>query len=299
MDAPSIDINDRIKVIRPPMGNPGLLGAKLRVVGIGDGYVNVMVSTVTVRLDRDDVEFAELGLRKRITRNYPEVFYHGTDLVFATMPEDFRKRYLSYCNFFRETLFSKFYPYHPIGETDNKRIKALLGKAADDDPKILDNLLEALVDITSSRVTEEYEYGDFYITSDRLNAVMYAQKAFAGGEFAYSAYALVKAAKVAGLQEWYQNEQLPNLDKIVDCLIGIAEAEPHPVIYKLTDIDAEYLRTECNCSIESYIRNGWLYETEFRYNKPVDLSQYEYEVVDKDLKKEMEKCRSLKKHDTD
>lgn len=81
------------------MGNPGLLGAKLRVVGIGDGYVNVMVSTVTVRLDRDDVEFAEPGLRKRITRNYPEVFYHGTDLVFATMPEDFRKRYLSYCIF--------------------------------------------------------------------------------------------------------------------------------------------------------------------------------------------------------
>lgn len=287
----AIDINDRIKVIKPPVGHPGLLGTKLRVVGIGDGFVDVMVSTVTVRLDRNDVEFAEPGLRKRITKNYPEVFYHGTDLVFATMPEGFRKQYQSYCKYFRETLFSKFYPYHPVREKDNERIKALLGKAADDNPKILDNLLEALLDICNSRVTEEYEYGDFYITSDRLNAVMYAQKAFAGGEFAFSEYALVKAAKVAGLQEWYQNEQLPNLDKIVDCLIGIAESEPHPVIYKLTDIDAEYLRTECNSSIESYIRNGWLYETEFRYNKPVDLSQYEYEVVDKDLKKEIEKMK--------
>lgn len=299
MDTSSIDVNDRIKVVRPPLVYPGLFGSKLRVVAIGEGYVDVKVSSTTVRLNRDDVEFAEPGLKKRITRNYPDVFYHGTDLTFATMPEDFRKLYLRYCKYFRDTLFNKFYPYHPVGETDNERIKALLGKAANDDPKVLDNLLEALVDITSSRVTEEYEYSDFYITSDRLNAVMYAQKAFAGGEFAFSAYALVKAAKVAGLQEWYQNEQLPNLDKIVDCLIGIAEAEPHPVIYKLTDIDAEYLRTECNERIENYIRNGWLNETEFRYNKPVDLSQYEYEVVDKDLKKEMEKCRSLKRHDTD
>ena len=291
MDTSSIDVNDRIKVVRPPLVYPGLFGSKLRVVAIGEGYVDVKVSSTTVRLNRDDVEFAEPGLRKRITRNFPEVFYHGTDLTFATMPEDFRKLYLRYCKYFRDTLFNKFYPYHPVGETDNERIKALLGKAANDDPKVLDNLLEALVDITSSRVTEEYEYGDFYITSDRLNAVMYAQKAFAGGEFAFSAYALVKAAKVAGLQEWYQNEQLPNLDKIVDCLIGIAEAEPHPVIYKLTDIDAEYLRTECNERIENYIRNGWLNETEFRYNKPVDLSQYEYDVVDKDLKKEIEKSK--------
>lgn len=289
MDTSSIDVNDRIKVVRPPLVYPGLFGSKLRVVAIGEGYVDVKVSSTTVRLNRDDVEFAEPGLKKRITRNYPDVFYHGTDLTFATMPEDFRKLYLRYCKYFRDTLYNKFYPYHPVGETDNERIKALLGKAANDDPKVLDNLLEALVDITSSRVTEEYEYGDFYITSDRLNAVMYAQKAFAGGEFAFSAYALVKAAKVAGLQEWYQNEQLPNLDKIVDCLIGIAEAEPHPVIYKLTDIDAEYLRTECNERIENYIRNGWLNETEFRYNKPVDLRRYEYDVVDKELKIEIEK----------
>lgn len=242
MDTSSIDVNDRIKVVRPPLVYPGLFGSKLRVVAIGEGYVDVKVSSTTVRLNRDDVEFAEPGLKKRITRNYPDVFYHGTDLTFATMPEDFRKLYLRYCKYFRDTLFNKFYPYHPVGETDNERIKALLGKAANDDPKVLDNLLEALVDITSSRVTEEYEYGDFYITSDRLNAVMYAQKAFAGGEFAFSAYALVKAAKMAGLQEWYQNEQLQNLEKIADCLIGIAEAEPHPVIYKLTDVDPVYVR---------------------------------------------------------
>lgn len=230
------------------------------------------------------------GLREQIT-NYPDVFYHGTDLVFSSMPEDFRKLYLEYCKYFRETLYPKFYQYHPIGESDETKIRTLLGKAVEKAPKILDNLLEALLDITNSRMTEEYEYGDFYITSQRLSAVMYAQKAFAGGEFAFSAYALVKAAKMAGLQEWYMNDKLPNLEKIADCLIGIAEAEPHPVIYKLTDVDPEYLRTECNERIEKYIRNGWLYETEFRYNKPVDLSQYEYDVVDRDLKKEMEKCK--------
>ena len=193
------------------------------------------------------------------------------------MPEDFRKTYLAYCKYFRETLYPRFYQYYPIGESDNTRIKTLLGKSVEEDPKILENLQEALLDISSSRLTEEYEYGDFYITSHRLNAVMYAQKAFAGGEFAFSAYALVKAAKMAGLQEWYMNDKLPNLEKIADCLIEIAEAE--------------YLRTECNERIENYIRNGWLNETEFRYNKPVDLSQYEYDVVDKDLKKEMEKCK--------
>lgn len=228
------------------------------------------------------------GLREQIT-NYPEVFYHGTDLVYSSMPEDFRKLYLEYCKYFRETLYPKFYQYHPIGESDETRIRTLLGKAAEETPKVLENLLEALLDITNSRMSEEYEYGDFYITSQRLNAVMYAQKAFSGGEFAFAAYALVKAAKVAGLQEWYLNEKLPNLEKIADCLIGIAEAEPHPVIYKLTDVDPEYLRTECNERIEKYIRNGWLYETEFRYNKPVDLRRYEYDVVDKELKIEIEK----------
>ena len=286
----AIDVNDRIKVVKAPSYLPDLLGAKLRVLSIGEGWIEVELAKRPLRLNINDVEFMENGLRKQIT-NYPEVFYHGTELVFSSMPEDFRKLYLEYCKYFRETLYPRFYQYHPIGESNDTRIRALLGKAAEVHPKILENLLEALLDISSSRLTEEYEYGDFYITSQRLNAVMYAQKAFAGGEFAFSAYALVKAAKVAGLQDWYLNEKLPNLEKIADCLISLAEAEPHPVIYKLTDVDPEYLRTECNERIEKYIRNGWLNETEFRYNKPVDLSQYEYDVVDKDLKKEMEKCR--------
>ena len=286
----AIDVNDRIKVVKAPSYLPDLLGAKLRVLSIGEDWVEVELAKRPLRLNINDVEFMENGLRKQIT-NYPEVFYHGTDLVFSSMPEDFRKLYLEYCKYFRETLYPRFYQYHPIGESDDTRIRSLLGKAAEVHPKILENLLEALLDISSSRLTEEYEYGDFYITSHRFNAVMYAQKAFAGGEFAFSAYALVKAAKMAGLQDWYLNEKLPNLEKIADCLIGLAEAEPHPVIYKLTDVDPEYLRTECNERIEKYIRNGWLNETEFRYNKPVDLSQYEYDVVDKDLKKEMEKCK--------
>lgn len=286
----AIDVNDRIKVVKAPSYLPDLLGAKLRVLSIGEGWIEVELAKRPLRLNINDVEFMENGLRKQIT-NYPKVFYHGTDLVFSSMPEDFRKLYLEYCKYFREKIYPRFYQYHPIGENDDTRIRALLGKAAEVHPKILENLLEALLDISSSRLTEEYEYGDFYITSQRLSAVMYAQKAFAGGEFAFSAYALVKAAKVAGLQDWYLNEKLPNLEKIADCLIGLAEAEPHPVIYKLTDVDPEYLRTECNERIEKYIRNGWLNETEFRYNKPVDLSQYEYDVVDKDLKKEMEKCR--------
>lgn len=286
----AIDVNDRIKVVKAPYYLPDLLGAKLRVLSIGEDWVEVELAKRPLRLNINDVEFMENGLRKRIT-NYPEVFYHGTDLVFSSMPEDFRKLYLEYCKYFRETLYPKFYEYHPVGEEDDTRIKALLGKPAEEDTRVLKNLLEALLDISSSRLTEEYEYGDFYITSHRFSAVMYAQKAFAGGEFAFSAYALVKAAKVAGLQDWYLNEKLPNLEKIADCLIDLAEAEPHPVIYKLTDVDPEYLRTECNERIEKYIRNGCLNETEFRYNKPVDLSQYEYDVVDKDLKKEMEKCR--------
>lgn len=39
MKFPSIDSNERIKVIKPPVGHPELLGSKLRVVGIEDGYV--------------------------------------------------------------------------------------------------------------------------------------------------------------------------------------------------------------------------------------------------------------------
>jgi len=209
--------------------------------------------------------------------------YHGTDLRFATLPEDIRKSVLVYCNYLREVLYLKFSPYYILNEPNHESLKAFMGNVIDDQPKLLENLIEGIGDIMMSKMSEDYEYGSLYLTSSILSAFHYAKKAFAGGEFAFAAYALAKAAKAKGLQEWYLNDKVPNMEQVVDALISIAESTPQPVIYKITGINPSFLRTEQNESIERYIQNGRIRVSEFRYSEPLLLSDYEYITVDDDF----------------
>lgn len=218
--------------------------------------------------------------------------YHGTDLRFARLPEDIRKRYLAYCYYLREVLYVHFAQYYIINEPKHESLKSFMGDVLGDHPKLFEILKEGLSDIMMSKISEDYEYGSLYLTSWMFSAIKYAKKAYAGGEFAFSAYALAKAAKAKGLQEWYHNDEL-NMNQFVDRLIEVAEAKPQPVIYKISDINPIFLRTEQNESIERYTRNGKLTVTEFRYTAPLNLSNYEYMIVDEDF---IEQQKSLLRH---
>ena len=222
--------------------------------------------------------------------NYPKLFYHGTDLRFVNIEEDIRKLIYTYCYYLREVLYRRFSDYYDIEDKDHKRLKELLGESIENTPKVFENLLEGLQDILMSKISEDYEYGALYLTSNLFYAHMYAEKAIAGGEFAFAAYALAKAARVARLQEWYLNEQLKGLDNVIDALILLAEGKPKPVIFKIpeTAIEAELLRTEQNESIERYIQDGKLRVTDFRYGGTVNLMDYDFYVVDEDFKKRLD-----------
>lgn len=226
----------------------------------------------------------DVDIRNSVS-NFPKVFYHGTDLRYIGLSKENRDQLHSYCYGLRELLYARFSAYYDINDHEYTRLKELLGSLVEDEPKIFENLKRGLCDILLSKMSEDFEYGSLYLTSNIISAHLYAIKSYAGGEFASSAYALTKAAKAIGHEDWYKVENLPELSLFADLLIKFAEETPKPVIFKITDVDPTFLRTEQNERIEAYIRNGRLYHTEFRYNKEIDLSKYDYYIVDKDFKK--------------
>jgi len=217
--------------------------------------------------------------------NYPKVFYHGTDLRYISIPKETRSMLHSYYYGLREILYARFSHYIEIKDYEYTKLKELLGPVVEKEPKVFENLKKALINMLLSKTSESFEYGAFYLTSNIMSAYLYAIKSFAGGEFAFSAYAMAKAAKAIGHEDWYDVKELPGSPIIAEALITIADETPRPVIFKITDVDPTLLRTEEDESIERYVQNGRLHHTEFRYNKDVDLSKYDYYVVDKDFKK--------------
>lgn len=211
------------------------------------------------------------------------LLYHGTDLRFVNFSEDLRKNFHDYCYYLREILYSKFSQYYDFNDNNHSTFKDFMGICLDNNPKLMKNFQEAMSDVLLSKKSEEYEYGSFYVTSDLFSAFFYAKKAYAGGEFAFAAYALAKAAKERGLQDWYHNDKIPNIDVFVDNLIKVAEDTPQPVIFKINNINPLFLKTEANESIDRYIRNGKLTAVDFRYTGPIVLTDYEYIVVDDDF----------------
>lgn len=227
----------------------------------------------------------EENIRNNIS-NFPKVFYHGTDLRYINLPIDVRKNFLAYCYGLRELLYFRFSQYD-IQDLKHSKLKELLGDVVDKEPKVFENLIEALNDVFMSKMSEDFEYGSFYITSNIFSAYMYAKKSYAGGEFAFAAYAMARAAKAIGHEDWYTIDKMPELPTFVDIFIDLAEGTPIPAIIKITDVNPERLRTEQNENVGRYIQNGELHHTEFRYNKDVDLTSYEYYIVDDAFEKRL------------
>ena len=106
-------------------------------------------------------------------------FYHGTDARFVSLPEDIRNKYLEVCKSVINLLFDKFWPYY---YPDKEKLKELI-PFSNENKKVIADLEEAMLRIRCNVLgLGDYQYNDFYLTSNYLSACLYAKQSYAGGE---------------------------------------------------------------------------------------------------------------------
>ena len=211
--------------------------------------------------------------------------YHGTDLRFAVLPEEYRKRYIDICHMFINALSCLYQPYlHQQGEN---KMELLSEEQKKQNPKLAENIREAMSNLMMMNYSEEWEYGDFYLTSNKISACMYAHKSFAGGELGFTAYHLLKGAELLGADLSNSKELKP----MIDALKILAEGEPKPVIFSFDDLSPEYLQPAFGGSLQRYIQDGRIGVQEFRYTQPITLDPSKAELQDNDIAKDWQKIR--------
>ena len=276
----NIDVGDKVKVLHETE-TKGLVGAILNVVSTSPEYVEVLASGLNIKFKPDEVELYMPSISKRL-KEIPK-FYHGTDLKVAALGDQTRKIFQTASLEVAKFLYMKIEEF----EKDNGDISQLFDEPFKSDKNFLAGLHGAQTNmLTHLSGSEDFQYGDFYLTTHWPDAVQYAQGAFAGGEIGTTAYYLTKAALLAGKREW-----IAHFDKAAEAIVDLGDSERFPIILEFTDIDLECLRTEEDENIERYIRNGRLTATSFRYNKPIDISKAVIHTISSDLKGELEKWK--------
>ncbi len=268
-----IEKGDKVRIIKEK-GTVGLLGAVVTVSQSNDEFVDAEILGNIVRFNTDDVELVEKCPKLSIP------LYHGTDARFATLSEEYRKTYLDACSIIINKLFDKYTPY--LYSNDDTRLKNLI---REDRLSAFPNLIKeinstcAILRLNASGC-KEYEYGDFYLTSNKFSATIYAIQAFAGGEWGNHAYKLLHLTEQAELSEWL-NEIPSNLIQLIKLF---AETKPQPVLFEFNDLNLDDLRTEHGERVEKYIKNGQLKGVDsFRYLKPIELDLNKAIPVDKSM----------------
>lgn len=190
-----IEKDDKVRIIQEN-GTVGLLGAIVTVSQSNDEFVDAEILGNIVRFNTDDVELVEKCPKLSIP------LYHGTDARFATLSKEYRKTYLDACSIIINKLFDKYTPY--LDFNDDSGLKNLI---SEDCLSAFPNLIKEINSICAIlRLNvsgcEEYEYGDFYLTSNKFSATNYAIQAFAGGEWGNHAYQLLHLTEQAELSEW-------------------------------------------------------------------------------------------------
>ena len=112
--------------------------------------------------------------------------FHGTDLRFVSLSEEHRKMYNDICHLFINILYSVYQPFFKSKE------RFLREDIRNANPELAKNIDEAIANLSLMTMSEEWQYGDFYLTSKKMNAKLYALQAFAGGEIGFTAYHLIK-----------------------------------------------------------------------------------------------------------
>ncbi|MBR5674276.1 MAG: hypothetical protein IKW97_07740 [Muribaculaceae bacterium] len=196
--------------------------------------------------------------------------YHGTDAKVVRMTDDERKAHKTFCKRAIEYLYPLYLKTYYDSSTGIFSVNKME----------LDN--EINVDINREclgryrkmlRGHQLYQYPDNVVYLATLaSAESYARKSFAGGEFGYIAYFLIKTAQNVELPGFDPD---PEMENAIQHVLEFGEQKKEPVIFRFTinnDIDIEYLRDE-NGEFLPGANQG-----SFRYIGPIklDLAKAEY-----------------------
>lgn len=275
-----IRIGDWVKVIKESK-TTGLVGARLKVVHVEENSVDVaMEGNTKITFSMDEIK--PLTFKERWGIDRLPTLYHGTDYRFVNLPEDIRKTYHKCCHVFIKELSKLYSPY--IHQQRQDKIGFLSEEQKKDNPQLAKNIEEAMTNLTAMQCSEEWEYGDFYLTSNKVSACMYAYKSFAGGELGFTAYHLLKGAELIGVDL----SKYKDLEGPVRAIKLMAEGTPQPAIYSFDDLSPDYLQPASGGSLQKYIQNGRIGIEEFRYKQPVKLDPNNAELLANDLSKDLQ-----------
>ena len=120
------------------------------------------------------------------------IFYHGTDAWMVMMSEAERFEYKQVCSMAIAYLWTLYHPFH---EKDMMLRDLMPALKYDEDPTMYLNLMSAMNCLGGMMSGNGlYQYDAFYLTTLHGRAESYARRAFAGGEYALTAFRMYQAA---------------------------------------------------------------------------------------------------------
>lgn len=279
----TVKVGDWVKVIKESK-TIGLVGSRFKVVNVEDDFVEVVV-TGNNRIRFNMNEIKPMTFKERWGIDKLPTLYHGTDYRFVKLSDDQRKVYTETCNMFIDCLSEFYLPYINNRDPDPNKTGFLNEEIEKNNPKLTHNIIDAMNNLMMMKFSEEWEYGDFYLTSNKTSACVYAHNAFAGGELGFTAYHLIKGVELIGV-DFSKNKDIKNRVNLIKIL---AEGKAQPAIYAFDDLLPEYLQPAFGGCLSNYIQNGRIGIQEFRYKKSVNLSERKPEMLDLDLKTALQK----------
>ena len=280
-----INIDDWVEIVRESK-TQGLVGGHFSVVSTSPSGVEVMVMGNREYFNYDDVR--KMTFKEKWGIDKLPTLYHGTDLRFASLPEETRKGYCIFCHSIINGLRDVCRPFFAPG---NDRVELLNEDIKNQYPDLSDKVHKALSNLMMMGRSEDFQYGDFYVSSQKWEAIMYAFDAYVGGELGFNTYYLAKGLQMAGVVNLFEMEQLRDYFKTMTKMV---EEEHKPAIFSFDNLSPLYLRTEQNESIQRYIVDGKLKASSFRYLKPIKLDISTAELLKKDLKSSLNDLSKIK-----
>ena len=219
-------------------------------------------------------------------------FYHGTDARMIEMTETERQQYLDDCNRIIDYLSPFYLPLLEEVPCEIERqgqiikifktrlevyYKDLLNEKGEQ--YLYENLYEKLNMLQwKNNNAGLYQYGDFYLTTNKRMALDYARRSYAGGEIALIAYRLIQGSDIINFADL-------NLDKdqirIIERIKEFAkEGKECPVIVTFNNIDLSCLQNEDGTPLP--IDDITIFSN-YRYSKAQDLKWDIIENVNREL----------------
>lgn len=210
------------------------------------------------------------------------LLYHGTDARIVEMSSTERQQYLKKCRQVVDYLFPFYNELASTFETVEKLycgqkiytqeslLKIKYGDKLKSIPGLYYNLNEKITMMQAQmNGNKQYQYGSFYLTSDRRIAFNYAVDSFAGGELGLVAYRFIQGLDIVVFDNFNPSTELLQSIKTIQDFAS-DEQQDNPVIFTFKDIDiADLLDEEGNRLASDF---NFKFGRSFRYLKDVHLS---------------------------